>query len=116
LYRCFSAEEGSIHTTASVIALQKLDTGSARDVRRIADVPHSLVYAASESLEARDLLEVQQSTPVRYPAVHLDAARTHLRSRFEANQSDAFRAVLSELLESWFATHLDLEASRTASD
>jgi len=73
------------------IALQKLDTGSARDISRIADVPRSQVYGAAESLEERGLLEVQQSSPIRYRAVDLDAARTHLRSRFESHQSDAFR-------------------------
>ena len=73
------------------IALQKLDTGGARDISRIADVPRSQVYGAAESLEVRGLVEVQQSSPIRYRPVGLDAAKTHLRSRFEAHQSDAFR-------------------------
>jgi sugar-specific transcriptional regulator TrmB len=73
------------------IALQKLETGSARDVSHIADVPRSQVYGAAESLEEHGLVEVQQSSPLRYRPVCLDAAKTHLRSRFEAHQSDAFR-------------------------
>lgn len=73
------------------IALQKLDTGGARDISRIGDVPRSQVYGAAESLEERGLVEVQQSSPIRYRPVGLDAAKTHLRSRFEAHQSDAFR-------------------------
>lgn len=73
------------------IALQKLDTGTARDVSRIADVPRSQVYGAAEKLEDRGLIEVQQSNPMRYRPVDLEAAKTHLRSRFETHQSEAFR-------------------------
>jgi predicted transcriptional regulator len=73
------------------IALQRLETGSARDISRIADVPRSQVYGAAESLEERGLVEVQQSNPVLYRPVDPEAAKTHLRSRFEAHQSDAFQ-------------------------
>ena len=73
------------------IALQKLDTGSARDISRIADVPRSQVYGAAENLEERGLIEVQQSSPIQYRPVDLDTAQTYLQSRFEAHQSDAFR-------------------------
>jgi len=73
------------------IALQKLDTGSASDISRIADVPRSQVYGATENLEERGLIEVQQSSPIRYRPVDLDAAETYLRSQFESHQSDAFR-------------------------
>jgi sugar-specific transcriptional regulator TrmB len=73
------------------IALQKIDVGSARDISRIADVPRSQVYGAAENLEERGLIEVQQSNPMRYRPVDLDAAKAYLRSRFEAHQSDAFR-------------------------
>ncbi|WP_323676261.1 helix-turn-helix domain-containing protein [Halorubellus sp. PRR65] len=73
------------------IALQKLETGTARDISRIADVPRSQVYGAAEGLEDHGLVEVQQSSPIRYRPVDLDVAKTHLRSRFEAHQSDAFR-------------------------
>ncbi|WP_227134672.1 TrmB family transcriptional regulator [Halorubellus salinus] len=73
------------------IALQKLDTGSARDISRIADVPRSQVYGAAENLEERGLVEVHQSSPIRYRPTDLDTAQTYLQSRFEAHQSDAFR-------------------------
>jgi sugar-specific transcriptional regulator TrmB len=73
------------------IALQKLNTGSARDISRIADVPRSQVYGAAENLEQRGLIEVQQSSPIRYRPVDLDTAKAYLRSRFEARESDAFR-------------------------
>ncbi|WP_238392231.1 TrmB family transcriptional regulator [Halorussus amylolyticus] len=71
-------------------ALQRLGTGTARDVHRVTDVPRSQVYGAAESLQDRGLVEVQQSTPIQYRPVSLDAARTHLRGEFERTQSQAF--------------------------
>lgn len=75
------------------IALQKLDTRSARDISRIADDPRSQVYGAAESLEERGIVEVQQSSLIRYRPVDLEAAKTHLWSRFGAHQSDALQYI-----------------------
>ena len=72
------------------IALQKLGAGTAREVHRVADVPRSQVYSAAESLEERGLLEVQQSNPMRYRPVSIEAARSTLRERFEREQERAF--------------------------
>lgn len=72
------------------VALQKLGTGSAKDVSSIADVPQSQVYGAAESLEARGLLEIQDSTPKTYRPVELDEAQDRLRERFERTQKQAF--------------------------
>ena len=71
-------------------ALQKLGTGTARDVHRVTDVPRSQVYGAAESLQGRGLLEVQQSKPIQYRPVSLEAARSHLRGEFERTQERAF--------------------------
>jgi sugar-specific transcriptional regulator TrmB len=71
-------------------ALQKLGAATARDVHQITDVPRSQVYGAAESLQNRGLVEVQQSTPIQYRAVSLDAARSHLRGEFERTQEQAF--------------------------
>ena len=71
-------------------ALQWLGTGTARDVHRATDVPRSQVYGAAESLQERGLVEVQQSTPIQYRPVSLDAARSHLRGEFERTQQRAF--------------------------
>ena len=71
-------------------ALQKLGTATARDVHRVTDVPRSQVYGAAESLQERGLVEVQQSKPIQYRAVSLEAARSHLRGEFERTQELAF--------------------------
>jgi sugar-specific transcriptional regulator TrmB len=71
-------------------ALQRLGTGTARDVHRATDVPRSQVYGAAESLQDRGLVEVQQSKPIQYRPVSLDAARSHLRGEFERTQEQAF--------------------------
>ena len=72
------------------IALQKLGSGTARDVHRVADVPRSQVYSAAENLEERGLVEVQQSNPMQYRPVSIEAARSILRERFEQEQERAF--------------------------
>ena len=71
-------------------ALQRLGTGTAREVHRVTDVPRSQVYGAAESLQDRGLVEVQQSKPMQYRPVSLDAARSHLREEFEQTQEQAF--------------------------
>ncbi|WP_290810336.1 helix-turn-helix domain-containing protein [Halovivax sp.] len=75
------------------IALQQLGSGTARDVARVTDVPRSQVYSVSESLEDRGLLEVQQSSPIRYRPVSVEEARSILRDRFESEQERAFEYV-----------------------
>ncbi len=75
------------------IALQQLGSGTARDVASVADVPRSQVYSVAESLEDRGLLEVQQSSPIRYRPVSVDEAQSTLRSRFEAQEKQAFEYV-----------------------
>lgn len=72
------------------VALQKLGTGTARDIHQVADVPRSQVYGAAEELENRGLVEIQQSTPKRYRPVSLDAARSRLAERLEQQQARAF--------------------------
>lgn len=72
------------------VALQRLGVGSASDVDRVADVPRSQVYGAAENLEAKGLVEVQQSNPIRYRAVGLDEAKARLRGRYEREQDRAF--------------------------
>ena len=72
------------------IALTRLGTGTARDVDRMTDVPRSQVYGAADDLEARGLVEVQQSNPKQYRAVDLEEARETLHERFEAEQDRAF--------------------------
>jgi sugar-specific transcriptional regulator TrmB len=71
-------------------ALQRLGTGTARDVHQATEVPRSQVYGAAESLQDRGLVEVQQSKPIQYRPVSLEAARSQLRGEFERTQERAF--------------------------
>ncbi|APW98021.1 TrmB family transcriptional regulator [Halobiforma lacisalsi AJ5] len=75
------------------IALHRLGSGTARDVARVADVPRSQVYSVAESLEARGLVETQQSSPIRYRPVSLEEAEETLRNRFEQERERAFEYV-----------------------
>ncbi|OVE85747.1 TrmB family transcriptional regulator [Natronolimnobius baerhuensis] len=75
------------------IALHQLGSGTARDVDRVADVPRSQVYSVAESLEERGLLEVQQSSPIRYRPVSLEEAERTLQNRFEQERERAFAYV-----------------------
>ncbi|APX96776.1 TrmB family transcriptional regulator [Natronorubrum daqingense] len=72
------------------IALHQLGSGTARDVANTTDVPRSQVYSVAESLEERGLLEVQQSSPIRYRPVSIEEAQETLRNRFEREQERAF--------------------------
>ncbi len=72
------------------VALQKLGTGTARDIHGVTDVPRSQVYGAAETLQERGLVELQQSKPIQYRPVSLETAKSHLRDRFERTQEQAF--------------------------
>lgn len=85
------AELGLTQYEAQVfIALQQLGVASASEVGQATDVPRSQVYGTAESLEARGLVEVQQSSPIQYRPVGLDEARQTLRAQYEAAERDAF--------------------------
>ncbi|ODR79953.1 TrmB family transcriptional regulator [Haladaptatus sp. W1] len=72
------------------VALQKLGTGTARDIHGVTDVPRSQVYGAAEDLQEHGLVEVKQSKPIQYRPVSLEAAKSLLRDQFERTQERAF--------------------------
>lgn len=72
------------------VALQKLGTGTAKEISEVADVPRSQVYGTAETLEERGLIEIQQSTPKTYRPVALSEARQRLEERFEEHSDRAF--------------------------
>ena len=75
------------------VALQKLGSGTAREIHQVADVPRSQVYGAADELEERGLVEIKQSTPKRYRPVSLDTARRLLSARLEREQEQAFESL-----------------------
>jgi sugar-specific transcriptional regulator TrmB len=75
------------------IALQRVGTGTAREVSEVTDVPRSQVYSVTDSLADRGLVSVQQSNPKRFRPVSVEAARSTLRDRFERESDRAFAYV-----------------------
>jgi sugar-specific transcriptional regulator TrmB len=72
------------------VALQKLEVGSASEIAEITDVPRSQVYGATDELEARGLIDVQQGTPTRYRPVGIEEARERLYEGLRATGDAAF--------------------------
>jgi sugar-specific transcriptional regulator TrmB len=72
------------------IALEKLGSGTASDIAEVTDVPRSQVYGAAESLSDRGLVEVQQSTPIRYRPVDPAQAEARLTERIAEEREMAF--------------------------
>jgi len=72
------------------IALQKLGSGTARDVASVSEVPRSQVYGAAEGLEERGLVETRQSTPTVYRPADPDVARTRLLDQLAETGAEAF--------------------------
>ena len=75
------------------IALHRLGSGTARDISRVTDVPRSQVYSAADTLADKGLVGIQQSSPIRYRPVSLEAAQSTLRERFERETDRAFEFV-----------------------
>jgi sugar-specific transcriptional regulator TrmB len=66
------------------VGLSRLQTGTAKQLSEITDVPRTRVYDAIRVLEAQGLVEVQHSSPQRFRAVPLDEATETLRDQYEA--------------------------------
>jgi len=75
------------------IALQRLGSGTAREVSEVTDVPRSQVYSVTDSLADRGLVSVQESNPKRFRPVSVEAARSTLRDRFDRESDRAFAYV-----------------------
>jgi sugar-specific transcriptional regulator TrmB len=80
----------STYEARAFVALQKLEAGSASEIAEIADVPRSQVYGATDELEERGLIDVQQGTPTRYRPVDIDDARDRLYEKLRDTGDAAF--------------------------
>lgn len=78
------------------VALSRVDSGTAKDVSDISDVPRTRVYDAVRVLESKGLVESQHSNPQRFRAVPLSEAADTLRAAYEARIDD-LESSLSEL-------------------
>ena len=63
--------------------LTRLDTGTAKKLSDLTEVPRTRVYDAIRVLEAKGLVEVQHSSPQQFRAVSLDEATETLRNQYE---------------------------------
>ena len=59
----------STYAARTFVALVTLDTGTAKDVSEVSDVPRTRVYDAIEELREGGLVDVQQSSPKEFWAV-----------------------------------------------
>lgn len=67
------------------VGLTQLDTGTAREVSEITDVPRTRIYDGMSVLEDQGLVETQQGSPKRFRAVSLDEAIETLRDHYEGH-------------------------------
>ncbi len=65
------------------VGLTRLNTGTAKRLSDLAEVPRTRVYDAIRVLEAQGLVEIQHSSPQRFRAVSLDEATETLRDQYE---------------------------------
>ncbi|WP_135662141.1 TrmB family transcriptional regulator [Halorhabdus rudnickae] len=66
-----------------LVGLTRLDSGTAKQLSEITEVPRTRVYDAIRVLEAQGLVEIQHSSPQRFRPVSLEEATETLRDQYE---------------------------------
>ena len=66
------------------VGLSRLNSGTAKQLSEMTEVPRTRVYDAIRMLEAQGLVEIQHSSPQRFRAVPLNEATETLRDQYEA--------------------------------
>jgi len=66
------------------VGLSRVETGTAKKLSELTEVPRTRVYDAIRVLEAQGLVEIHHSSPQRFRAVPLDEATETLRDQYEA--------------------------------
>ena len=66
------------------VGLSRLDSGTAKRLSEMTEVPRTRVYDAIRMLEAQGLVEIHHSSPQRFRAVPLREATETLRDQYEA--------------------------------
>ena len=66
------------------VGLIRLETGTAKKLSELTEVPRTRVYDAIRVLEAQGFVEIQHSSPQQFRAVPLDEATETLRDQYEA--------------------------------
>jgi len=65
------------------VGLSRLNTGTAKRLSEMTEVPRTRVYDAIRVLEAQGLVEIQHSSPQQFRAVPLSEATETLRDQYE---------------------------------
>jgi sugar-specific transcriptional regulator TrmB len=65
------------------VGLSRVETGTAKRLSELTEVPRTRVYDAIRVLEAQGLVEIQHSTPQRFRAVSIQEATETLRNQYE---------------------------------
>ncbi|WP_255359191.1 TrmB family transcriptional regulator [Haladaptatus sp. R4] len=66
------------------MALSRVSKATAKEVSDISEVPRTRVYDAIKVLEAKGLVEVQNTNPQQYRAVSVEEASETLRHEYES--------------------------------
>jgi len=66
------------------VGLSRVETGTAKRLSEMTEVPRTRVYDAIRVLEAQGLVQIQHSSPQQFRAVPLEEATETLRDRYEA--------------------------------
>lgn len=78
------------------VGLSQVETGTAKKLSEMTEVPRTRVYDAIRVLEAQGLVQIHHSSPQRFRAVSLEEATETLRDQYEARVErlhDALNAV-----------------------
>jgi sugar-specific transcriptional regulator TrmB len=65
------------------VGLTRLNTGTAKKLSEMTEVPRTRIYDAIRVLEAQGLVEIQHSSPQQFRAVSLEEAAETLRDQYE---------------------------------
>jgi sugar-specific transcriptional regulator TrmB len=65
------------------VGLTRLNTGTAKKLSTVTDVPRTRIYDAIRVLEVQGLVEIQHSSPQQFRAVSLEEATETLRDQYE---------------------------------
>jgi sugar-specific transcriptional regulator TrmB len=66
------------------VGLSRIETGTAKRLSEMTEVPRTRVYDAIRVLEAQGLVQIQPSSPQQFRAVPLEEATQTLRDQYEA--------------------------------
>ena len=106
------------------VGLTRLNTGAAKRLSDLTEVPRTRVYDAIRVLEAQGLVEIHHSSPQRFRATSLEEATETLRDQYE-ERVDRLQRVLdkvesvedeeeSPVQQIWAITGRDAIENRTA--